>query len=135
MINLITPELKDKLLFDLLSPGSMSVQANIRQVAKDFQTSPDIAQAVYDQFESLGLMKQTKCIGGNIYIQLNASAHDLYRRGGFTVQEEILKANIEKLGRELDLLAKQLSPDLSKKASEIASIGSNILSALAFFNS
>ena len=72
-------------------------------------------------------------LGGTIFFQLNAKAHDFYSHGGFMAQEEMLKANIQKLSNELDLLAKQLSPDLLEKASSISAIGANIIAALAFF--
>ena len=133
MITLITPKLKDDLLADLMSVKSMNVENNIHTCAKDFDTTPDIVEAIYDQFQEMGLLKQTKFLGGTIFFQLNAKAHDFYSHGGFMAQEEMLKANIQKLSNELDLLAKQLSPDLLEKASRISAIGANIIAALAFF--
>lgn len=133
--SLITPMLKDNLLADLLSVGDMKVGNNINRVAKEFQTTPGIVEAIYDQFVDMGLMNQVKCIGGNVFITLTAKAHDLFRQGGFSAQEELFKANLEKLGMELDLLAKQLSPDLSQKASELSTIAANVLSALSFIPS
>ena len=50
------------------------------------------------------------------------------------MQEEILKGNIEKLGLEIDLLSKELSPDLLDKAQKLASFGNNILSVLKLIN-
>lgn len=58
-----------------------------------------------------------------------------FSHGGFTVQEEILKANIQKLSDELDLLAKQLSPNLLEKATSISAIGASIATALGLFKS
>lgn len=133
MITLITPKLKDDLLADLMSVKSMNVENNIHTCAKDFDTTPDIVEAIYDQFQEMGLLKQTKFLGGTIFFQLNAKAHGFYSHGGFMAQEEMLKANIQKLSNELDLLAKQLSPDLLEKASSISAIGANIIAALAFF--
>ena len=40
----------------------------------------------------------------------NAEAHDFFNRGGFAVQEEILIANLNKLGLELEALSKELGP-------------------------
>ena len=135
MITFITPKLKDDLLADLLSVESMGVQNNVHSCAKEFDTSSDIIEALYDQFEEMGLLQQTKCLGGTIIFQLKAKAHDFYRHGGFAAQEELLKANIQKLSDELDLLAKQLSPDLLEKANSLSTIGVNILTALSLFKS
>ena len=75
-----------------------------------------------------------KYIGGRI-IEIKTAAHDFYNHGGFIAQEEILKANIQKLDDELELLAKQLSPNLLDKASKISALGANILSVLTYFKS
>ena len=80
MITFITPKLKDDLLADLLSVESMGVQNNVHSCAKEFDTSSDIIEAIYDQFEEMGLLQQTKCLGGTIIFQLKAKAHDFYRR-------------------------------------------------------
>ena len=48
MITFITPKLKDDLLADLLSVESMGVQNNVHSCAKEFDTSSDIIEAIYD---------------------------------------------------------------------------------------
>ena len=58
---------------------------------------------------------------------------DLHRHGGFTVEEELLKGNIEKLGLELDVLSKQLSPNYTEKATQIAQIASMVMQGLTLF--
>lgn len=135
MITLITPKLKDEFLIDLLSTESMSFTRDVSECAEKFNTSKYIVKAIYDQFEEMGLLKQERFLGGGIYIQLTAKSHDFYSHGGFTAQEELLKANIQKLSSELDLLAKQLSPNLPEKAASIASIGASIATALGLFKS
>lgn len=135
MIAIITPKLKDELLAELISEGTMNVQDDIYFYARKLNTTPDIIEAVLDQFEEIGLLTQIKCKDGIIGIRLNAKSHDFYNHGGFTVQEEMLKANIQKLSNELDLLAKQLSPNFLEKARSISAIGANILTALSFFKS
>lgn len=133
MNNLITPQLKDELLSDLLSANSMQVQVSAYEWAKELNVSPDIICPVFDQFEELGFINQTKCIGSLLVCQIKAKAHDFMRHGGFQAQEEILIANLQKLSSELDLLAKQLSPNLAEKASMLSSIAGNILSAITLF--
>lgn len=57
--NLITVKLKDELLSDLLSTGSMNGLINIYTQAKEFNANPDIVEAIYDHFEELGFISQT----------------------------------------------------------------------------
>ena len=83
----------------------------------------------------MGLLKQTKCMDGTIFFQLKAKAHDFYSHGGFEAQEEILKANMQKLSNELDFLAKQLSPNLCEKAASLSAIAANIATVLGLFKS
>lgn len=136
MINsIITPRLKDELLSQIVNVGSMRAETNVNTTAKELGTSSDVVEAIFDYFEELGLFTQQKFIGGKIIFFVNVKAHDFYRNGGFQAQEEILKANIEKLSHEIDLLRKQLSPDLLDSANKLAGIGSAILSALPLFKS
>ena len=132
---MITPKLKDELLSQFVNVGSMRAETNINTTAEELGTSSDIVEAIFDQFEEMGFFTQQKCMGGNIRFLINVKAHDFYRHGGFQAQEEILKANIEKLSYELDLLSKQLSPDHLETADKIAGISSAILSALSLFKS
>lgn len=131
--NLITVKLKDELLSDLLSTGSMNGLINIYTQAKEFNANPDIVEAIYDHFEELGFISQTKCIGGDILLNIKVKAHDFFNHGGFLAQEELLKANIQKLNDELELLSKNLSPDMSEKASLLSGIAANIATALGLF--
>lgn len=135
MNNLITPRLKDELLTELLSTGYMQVQISSCEEAQNFNSSPDVICAICDQFEEMGFIEQTKCMGSLIICKINVSAHDFIRHGGFQAQEEILMANLQKLSRELDLLSKQLSPNLAEKASMLSNIAGNILAAISLFKS
>lgn len=84
MNNLITPQLKDELLSDLLSANSMQVQVSAYEWAKELNVSPDIICPVFDQFEELGFINQTKCMGSLLVCQIKAKAHDFMRHGGFS---------------------------------------------------
>ena len=86
-----------------------------------------------NQFEELGLIKKTDYVGNKACIDIQIKAMDLYRHGGFTAEEELLRNNIEKLGMELDLLSKQLAPKFVEKASQLAQIGGAIMQGLTLF--
>lgn len=126
---MITAELKDRILKSLVETGNR-LTTNIHTDAADYDTDPDTYSLILDQFERQGYLSQSKCMGGEALLFLNAEAHDMVRLGGFVAQEEMLKANIQKLGLEIDLLCKELTPDLLDKAQKISAIGGSILAAL-----
>ena len=135
MTDTITPQLKDKVLIELIARfNGRTFDFNYQSMANTFDCQPFLLRLIIDQFHDLGLIKRT-CLGSSAAVSVLASAYDLHHRGGFAVQEEILKANIEKLSRELDLLSSQLSPSLSQKSSELAGLAANILTAISFFKS
>ena len=133
MTDIITPQLKDQVLAELTARfDGRTFDFHYQPVADALDCQPFLLRLIIDQFHDLGLI-QRMCFGSSAAVSVLASAYDLQRRGGFAVQEEILKANIEKLSRELDLLASQLAPSLAQKASELSGIAANILTALSFF--
>ena len=67
----------------------------------------------------------------NTNIIMCAELHDFAQKGGFVIQEEIFKANIEKLGFEIDNLRKQLAPDKLDTLNKISSIASALFGGLA----
>nr|DAY65667.1 MAG TPA: hypothetical protein [Caudoviricetes sp.] len=128
---MITAKGKDRLLCDLINAG-MRFLIEYSPEKNNYLTRDEFF-AVLDQFQDLGLLSQQKFIGGIINISIKAKAHDVFNQGGFTAQEEILKANIEKLNLELLSLSKNLEPNLLEKAANISAIGSAIISGLALF--
>lgn len=127
---IITPKIKDIILEDLLS-AEPNINFNYRDSETKYGFKPQYVKMILEQFEEIGLTKNTRYFTGyGAMVHLQAKAMDLYRHGGFAAEEELLKANIEKLGRELDLLAKQLGPNYIEKAANIAQIGSAIMQAL-----
>lgn len=124
---IINARSKDILLFDLVSFKKLSVVYNPHDISERLGLDVDVIEIILDHFSDLGFIKRAKYMPR---VDLLVSAFDFANRGGFTVQEEVLKANIEKLGLELDALAKYLSKDHLEAATRISSIGSAILSAL-----
>lgn len=131
---IITPQIKDKILTILLSAESPRFIFQYRDSEGEFGISPQYVKMILDHFAELGLIKITHFLGGSAQIVITTKAMDLHRHGGFTGEEEILKANIEKLGLELESLAKTLSPNHLEQASHISQIGSAILQALSLFH-
>ena len=64
-----------------------------------------------------------------IYLTLYLEALEFYQKGGFQMQDEILRLNLEKLKLEVE----QLSKDYPEKALTFSSILSNISTVLGLF--
>ena len=130
---IITPQIKDLVLADILSAEEPSFIFNYQDSKNEYGISPAYINIILDQFVELGLIKLTYLIGSKAKITIQAKAMDLHRHGGFTVEEELLKGNIEKLGLELDVLSKQLSPNYTEKATQIPQIASMVMQGLTLF--
>ena len=122
---IITPELKDKLLNELVEKCEVSelTLINIDSLAKDLQTTSKVIEGIFNQFVDIGLCTPANYrISGELHVILNVEAHDMVRRGGFTAKEKILEDNLKKLSFEIE----ELRPKYSEKVARMASIISNI---------
>ena len=64
---------------------------------------------------------------------MKAEISDFFNHGGFTAQEELLRANLEKLNLELLKLSKDLEPSVLEKANTITAIAGSVATALGLF--
>ncbi len=131
---MITPEIKDHVLSDLVVSETMQCATDLNADCSKYGVTRGEYSAIIDQLEKMGFITCTRFLGGRINMCVSVDAHDFYNRGGFVGQEMLLKANIEKLGLELDKLAKDLAPDHLDAAQKIASIGTAIMSAVGYFH-
>ncbi|WP_417130160.1 hypothetical protein [Phocaeicola sp.] len=143
---MITPKMKDDVI-NILCSGTFNfdVHYNVPKTAflEELADKDDPSKSftenqlvsIFSQFERMGLISGYANNSRTVEFEVLVEANDFYIHGGFQAQEEILKANIEKLSQELNLLSKQLSPDLLEKANKLAGISSAILSALSLFKS
>jgi hypothetical protein len=131
MNTLITPELKDKILCQVITFDKPTI--NTEKASKEIGIDCSTYDRILQYFARAGFIRLGKPYGDcDFPIQVEVEAHDYWHRGGFTVHEEILKGNIEKLGLELELLSKELSPDLLDKAQKIVTLANTVLSALNY---
>ena len=57
--------------------------------------------------------------------------HDFANKGGFAIQDEIFKSNIEKLGFEIDHLRQQLGPQNLDTLNKLSAIAAALFGGLA----
>lgn len=131
-IKLITPQMKDLALEYLLSSNSLEIDISNREFSEYCGCLPFQVNLIFEEFEKLDLLSIESTNDG-ITVTISAKAYDMHTHGGFTAQEELLKANINKLGYELDVLSKELEPKHLEKAEKISSIAMAVLSALTLF--
>lgn len=135
MENLITPKIKDEILSFLVANYNLNTtysRCDLKPFLKIVDSKSNL-QAIFNQFVQLGLINNGTVSSMCYSVSINIEAHDFLGRGGFTAQEEILKASINKLGFELDALSKELGPKFSERAATIASIAGNIATVLGLF--
>lgn len=131
-IKLITPQMKDLALEYLLSFNDSEVYPKTSEVVKYSGCLQFQVKMIFDELENLDLISQTHT-SDYLIIEIKGKAYDFYAHGGFTAQEELLKANINKLGYELDVLSKELEPKHLETANKLSSIAMAVLSALTLF--
>jgi len=132
-MTIITSPIKDKVLFylcDQAIPEQLS-SGNTNDMLKELEMDFDTFNAVMVQFQRFGFIEDLNLRRSAIHFILRTDAHDFAQKGGFAIQEEIFKANIEKLGFEIDNLRKQLAPDKLDTLNKISSIASALFGGLA----
>lgn len=132
-MQIITPDIKDKILEALLSADNPSFDFRYNDSKEKYGISPNYVEMILKDFIDQGLIRAKFYIGNGALIHIQTKAMDLYRHGGFVAEEDLLKANIDKLRLELESLSKQLEPKYTEKASYIAQIAGAIMQGLTLF--
>ncbi len=130
---MILVAIKDKVLSYLCKeaiPEQVS-SGPTNDLLKELEVDFDTFNAVMTQFQRFGFVEDLNLRRSHLSFILRTDAHDFAQKGGFAIQDEIFKANIEKLGFEIDNLKKQLGPDKLDTLNKISSIASALFSGLA----
>ena len=130
---MITASTKDKILFYLCSeavPEKLS-SGKTADILKELELDFDTFNAIMVQFQRFGFIEDLNLRHSDIHFILRTDSNDFSQKGGFVIQEEIFKANLDKLEFEIDVLRKQLSPDKLDTVNKISSIVSALFGGLA----
>lgn len=114
---MITPEEKDKVVNYIMSIDHLS-SAIYYDSIKGLNITENEFYMVLEQLDRMGLIKQSR----GYAVTKRAELYDFVRRGGFVGQEELLKANIEKLNSELLVLSKELEDPYAKRVKTLLDI-------------
>lgn len=129
MKQLITCSLKDEILRGFIERNEASFSADIKEMANHYNISWVTMMAILEHFENLGFIKREKTLEGETIFYIKVPAYDFFSHGGFLAQEELLKANLEKLILEIE----SLKPSIPDKVESLTAIASNIATALGLF--
>lgn len=130
MINNIV---KDRVLTALcnLQCFESMIFIDLKELLSETDTTFNELQAILMQFQRLGFVSDVNMrhLSPQILIVVYLEALEFYQKGGFQMQDEILRLNLEKLKLEVE----QLSKDYPEKALTFSSILSNISTVLGLF--
>lgn len=133
-ITKIMPELKDKVLLFLCNncPPEKLVNFNNLKISNFLEIDINTLSAIMTQFGRIGLLDDLNITSKVTYLTLRVDAHDRLNRFGFFAIEEIFKAELAKLGTELDNL-KNENPSLKQleNINKISGIASALFAGLS----
>jgi len=126
---MITPSIKDKVLYKLVEGDTMKKEFDIHTLSEELGMAPDVLDAILKHFGKLGLCDVRRFHGGLVKVMLHVEAHDMALHGGFVAQEEHLRNSLKKLELELE----SLRPSFPERAGMIGGIMADIATALGLF--
>jgi hypothetical protein len=135
-ITLITPQLKDAVLLFLCENCLPEKHINFHpsEATSFMEIDFDTLSAILTQFQRKGLLCDLNVRQDIIYLTLRVDAQDHLNRFGFFALEEIFKANLEKLGHEVDSLNNDTTPEKRlEKITKISNITGTLIAGLALF--
>ncbi|MDR2410581.1 MAG: hypothetical protein LBE13_21060 [Bacteroidales bacterium] len=131
---MITPEIKDRVLTHIVSRDVVLCYLKYNEVFPENELSYDEFILILEQFVRLGLLEIAReMTEEQCHIVIRADIYDFHRHGGFVAQEEILRANLEKLNYELLQLSEDINPSAVRRIEVITKIAASVTTALRLF--
>jgi len=128
MINSYT---KDEIIGWLINRLEKANQFRSKEIANAFNVNERFVRLYLVQLHKMQIIEYSEISDGYVMVHPTMELYDFHSKGGFTVQDELLKKNIEKLYLEIE----KLKPHFSEKAelfANLSTIGTAIISALKF---
>lgn len=126
---------KDKVLSYLIKcetvyPHAMSM-VDFDEMREVTGYSPRLINAILEGFQKEGLITNLnlRFASPTFFLEVNQSAFDFFNRGGFTMKENLLQKEVEKLQFEVE----ELRPTLGHKIDKVISTVNNIINIIKPF--
>lgn len=134
-IELITPFLKDQVLAFLCENCQVERMSSGKtsELLQELEIEFNTLNGILSQFDRFGFISDLNLRVSYFSLVLHTEAHDYKQKGGFQTQEEIFKANLEKLAWEIENLKKEVAPKHLDTLSKIATIASTLISGLTLY--
>lgn len=126
---------KDKILKFLVEHEDVTpesfISLSLYQIMNETGYNSEYINAVLEGFQKEGLISELnfRYRAPSFYLIIHQSAFDLFNRGGFTMKENLLQKEVEKLLLEVE----RLKPSLGDKIEQITTIANNIMSIIKPF--
>lgn len=128
-MNAINSELKDailKILCETIPAEKALYGIDLQKLVREVNSNEDDVLACLKYFERKGFITKLNAHRVATRLVLMVEGVEFHNSGGFRVQEQLLKANIDKLTLEI----KKLQPSWLEKGGQIAGIIDGIQSAM-----
>ena len=132
---MITPEIKDMVLCAIVASKEPVFDLTYEEVFPEKEISKRHFQLILIQFVEKGLLRKATNCGSYFLISISANIYDFFNHGGFIAQEEILRANLQKLDYELTKLSQDIDSGFTDRVVKITGIAASIATALSLFKS
>lgn len=136
-LNLITPELKDKVLLYLCTHYKLERYSSTKcstEFESDLGIDFELLRIILAHFQRLGLIKHHDIQLGNfVGLIVYTESHDFLLKGGFVFKDGMFLANADKLLLEIDNLKKKLEPDQLGSIEKITNIANTLVGALSAY--
>ncbi|MBM6864332.1 hypothetical protein H6A66_03955 [Bacteroides caecigallinarum] len=115
---------------EYVTPESF-IKLSLSQIMDETGYNSEYINAVLEGFQKEGLISDLNLRYGvpSFYLIVHQSAFDLFNRDGFTMKENLLQKEVEKLLLEVE----RLKPSLGDKIEQITTIANNIMSIIKPF--
>jgi hypothetical protein len=120
---MITPQLKDKLLKQLISAEYRHFSVSLNDLCTALGVGADVIDCLIDHFSEMGLCDVERLVGGTFDISLHVEADDLWLRGGFVGREELYQKELLKLEKELEDLCEKCPDKVALFGNALTLIG------------
>lgn len=130
---MITPEKKDEILKILCEQDQPEVLHfyESKLFHQGYSGNQKEVSAILRQFNSFGIIMDLNERPEGAFLILPLSSFDFLSRGGFTLENEVFLASLEKLHFEVEHLKKELGPDYEKKLTTLSTVGQTIIAVLS----
>jgi len=129
---MIDSKTKDEIIDYLIDVFKKTNKLIIVEISKKFNIDKRFVIMFLKQLQDKNFLQYSEMGGGMVCYNPNMELYDFHKNGGFTVHDELIRKNIEKLSLEIKKLESQF-PEKTQVLANIINIGNAIFKTINFF--